>query len=149
MEKSPVLKSISKYFELTNQDYLNDYILMLDKVTNNPHKYTVVDNDIRLDMFGNPFVIFQVADNTEMEEKKKKQYSFFGEIISIVHLDRFDELTNKHWNNEIKMTLVKEYSTKDKENPMHYKLVIYYKTNDSNVLDSTKALEAMPVDKRK
>ena len=85
----------------------------------------------------------------EGDEKKKKEYSFFGEIISIIHLDRFDELTNKHWANEIKMTLVKEYSTKDKENPMHYKLVIYYKVNDSNVLDTIKAQEAMPVDKRK
>lgn len=148
MEKIPVMKSCSKYYELTNIDSLNNYVLALDKVINNPHKYTVVDNDIRFDMFGNPFVIFQYGDKPDMEEKKKKQFSFFGEIISIINLDRYDDLTDKHWAKEIVMTFVKEYSTKDKENPMHYKLVIYYKANDGNVLEPEKAVAIMPVEKK-
>ena len=77
------LKSRSQYFALTNTEHLSDYVLELDKIANNNHKYTIVDNEIRLDMFGNPFVILQYADNPEMEEKKKKQFSFFGELISI------------------------------------------------------------------
>jgi len=149
MEKSPVLKSKSQYFDLTNTDHLRDYALALDKVSNNPHKYTVVDNDIRYDMFGNPFVIYQYADNIEMEEKRKKQFSYFGEIISIKNLDTFDDLTTKHWANEIKMTFVREFSTKDKENPMHYKIVIYYKVNNNNTLDGEKAVREMPVERKK
>jgi hypothetical protein len=148
MEKAPLMKSCSKYYELTNIDSLNNYVLALDKVINNPHKYAVVDNDIRFDIFGNPFVIFQYSDKPDMEEKKKKQYSFFGEIISIANLERYDDLTNKHWAKEIVITFIKEYSTKDKENPMHYKLVIYYKVNDGNILESEKAKSIMPVDRK-
>ena len=149
MDKSPVMKSCTKHYELTNIDHLNNYVLALDKVVNNSHKYTVIDNDIRLDMFGNPFIIFQYGDNTAEEEKRKKQFSYFGEIISIANLERFDDLTEKHWANEIQMTLIKEYSTKDKENPMHYKLVIYYKVNDSNIINQEQGSSTMPVDKRK
>ena len=126
MESAPVLVSRSFYFELTNSDHLHEYCLELDKIKNSPHKYNIVDNDIRYDIFGNPFVILQYADNINEEQKIKKLFSYFGEIISIKNLERFDSLTTDHWAGKINMTFIQEYSTKDKENPMHYKIIIYY-----------------------
>jgi hypothetical protein len=150
MEKTPVIKSHSEYFELTNTDELNEYVLLLDKISHNNHKYQIVDNDIRLDMFGNPFIIFQYRDIIDLEEKAKnvkKKYSFFGEIISRIHLDEFDELVNKDWAKEIKICYIGEFTTKDKENPMFYRIVIYYKINDKNVADSYLVNQFMPNDK--
>jgi hypothetical protein len=148
MEKTPVVKSHSEYFELTNTDELGEYVLLLDKIANNNHKYHIVDNDIRLDMFGNPFIIFQYSDITDLEEKKlKKKFSFFGEIISRIHLDEYDDLINKDWAKEIKLCYIGEFTTKDKENPMFYRIVIYYKINDKNVLDGSLLNQYMPNDK--
>lgn len=149
MEKPPVMISHTQFFQLTDKDDLEAYASLLSKINSNTHKYKLVDNDVRLDMFGNPFIIFQYGDIEEEEEKIKKKFDFFGEIISIINLSRYDELTTDHWAEKIKMTLVKEYTTKDKENPMHYKLVIYYKINEGNTLEEKNAIETMPVDKRK
>ena len=149
MEKTPVIKSHSEYFELTNTDELSKYVLLLDKIAHNNHKYQIVDNDIRLDMFGNPFIIFQYRDTVDLEERKtKKKFSFFGEIISRIHLDEFDELVNKDWAKEIKLCYIGEFTTKDKENPMFYRIVIYYKVNEKNALDNGVLMnQYMPNDK--
>lgn len=147
MEKQPERKSITKYFDLTNTDHLIEYCQYLDKVANNAHKYIIIDNGIRYDMFGNPFIIFHISDFIDQDEKKKNKISFFAEIISIRNLESYDDLVTKHWEEKIRLCFVEEFSTKDKENPMHYKIIIYYKVNNENILDK-EAEKLMPKPKK-
>lgn len=144
MEKSPVYKSLTKVLELTSIEQLTEYVTYLQNVANNPHKYSLIDNTIKADMFGNPFIVIQLKDNVDEEEKQKKEFSLFGQIISQVHLDDYDKLTDDHWDNKIKLTYIQDFYVKDKENPMYYKLVIYYKVNEANILKSDQVKLLMP-----
>lgn len=144
MEKTPTYKSTTKIFELTDIEKLNEYTSILSNIANNIHKYTLIDNCLQLDMFGNPFIILQIKDNIDLEEKKVKTFSFFGQIISEVNLVNYDQLTDDHWADIIRLVYCDDFYVKDKENPMYYKIVIYYKINDSNILQSDFAKLLMP-----
>ena len=147
MEKPPVVVSHSKFYDLTDISDLNDYALHLDKITNNPHKYAIVDNEIQTDGYGNPYILFHYSDVLVEEEKKYKKFSYFSEIISMRNLDLYDSLITDHWAGNIVITFVRDYSTKDEQkNIMHFRILIYYKTNEANVLEPEKGKSLMPVE---
>ena len=134
MEKPPVKVSHSEYLELTNIDHLNRYTELIGKINNSKDRYGIIDNDVRLDTFGNPYIIFHYYEIPEVKERKIPGFTFFGEIISMSNLDKFDSLITDHWAEKIKLIYLQEFSNRDKEAPMIYKLVIYYKTKNGKQL---------------
>lgn len=150
MEKPLRLKSVSKYFKLTSIDGLNDYCNELQRIHNNLHKYRIVDNEIKEDIFGEPYIVFQYFDTEDIEEKIKQQVTYFGEILSVpFKLQEYDDIVTKYINNELMIIFNKEYTVKDKLNPLIYRLVIYYIANRGNVPDEEDSKKIVPKSKGK
>ena len=135
MEKPPVKVSRSEHLELTNVDHLNRYTELLGKIHNNVHKYGIIDNEVRIDALGNPYLVFHYYDIPLEKERKIKGLDFFGEVIQMADLDKFDSLITDHWADKIKLIYLQEFSTKDKEAPVTYKLAIYHKVKDGKQLN--------------
>lgn len=134
MEKRPKLKSISKYYELTSLDQLHEYVETLQFIYNTPEKYQIVDNEVRTDNFGSPYIIFQYFENDLVEDRLVVKAVFHGVIYSIPsHLEEFDKIATKHINDELKMFFVQDYQIKDKENPLLYRLVMYLVPNEEPI----------------
>lgn len=150
MESTPKVKSVSKLYKLTSIEGLNNYALALEKVHNNLHKYSVVDNEIKEDILGDPYVVFQYMDTEDLEERNKQKVSYFAELLNIPsRLEDFDDIVTKHWNNELVMTFYHEYSNKDKMNPILYRIVIYFVTIKGGVTDKEDMDKVTPTAKKK
>jgi hypothetical protein len=135
MEASPKITSHSKFFSLTSTDTLNEYCLLLDKVSNSPNKYNIYNNDIEYDPFGNPYVIFQYYNKQEEQERVIKKTSFFGEIIDIYDLEKYDSLVNDHSAKKVKLSYIKLCTEKLKETFRIYYIVIYVKPEEGFVIE--------------
>ena len=147
MQKQPVRKSKSQFFPLTDTTSRNAYVLELDKLANNPHKYEVVRNEIKCDRSGNAEVILQYIDNTDEEEHSKKSVSYFAEMIEIPGgLDSYDSLCDEVMANKINITYEKDFVYADKEVSFNYRLVFYYKRNPKNVLKGERYKSVMPTE---
>ena len=145
MEPVSFPKSKSKFLQLTNIEDLNEYTNLLAKCYNNPHKYSMPSNDIQIDTFGDPYIIFQYFDIESLEETKKPKVSFFGQIILLrSDLDLFDRLTDDHHCGMIKMIFAQDFTTKDKINPLLYRLVLYMKANSGEAIDPKLAEAVTP-----
>lgn len=150
MEPTPVFKSRTKFFSLTNLDNLIAYCGLLEKCYNNKHKYNIVDNEIKVDSFGDPYVIFQYYEKEGLDERIKSTASFFGEIFPLKSdLERYDTLVNDHNATNIQITFINDYTTKDKINPFMYRLVIYFKIAKNETVDSEAAKNISPLKKDK
>ena len=136
MEAKPKLRSRSHYLQLTNIDDITKYASLLGAVLNNAHKYVVVDNTIKADIFGNPYIIFSYSDNENEEERIQDKYSVFGKIVSVGYIQDYDDLVTDHWAGKIKLIYVQDYCTKDKEAPFLFKLMIFVKAHvNQNIKD--------------
>jgi len=139
MELPSLPKSRSKFFQLTNSSDLNDYTNLLAKCANNQHKYSVPENPIQVDSFGDPYVVFQYFDDESVEDSKKNKVTFFGQILQLrspSDLATFDELTDDHHAAKIKIVYAYDYTTKDKIAPVIYRLVIYTQAIKGESIDN-------------
>ena len=96
MEPKPKLGFKAKYFSLTSTQDLNGYSTLLATIYNNLHKYKIVSNIIKLDMFGNPYIIFTYKDNLSETEKEESPIDCFGEIIPVSNLERYETICTSH-----------------------------------------------------
>lgn len=140
MEASPKRKSQTLYYNLANTDEMYQYASYLGKLYNNLHKYTIVSNDILEDQFGSPYVLLHYYDNLGLEERQhnKKAVMFDCKIFFVPNnLDEWDEIITRHIDeaDQLKITFIGDYTIKDKENPLIFKLVIYVQPaiNDATV----------------
>lgn len=133
MEPKPKLAFKAKYFSLTNTQELDGYASLLANIYNNMHKYDIVSNMIKLDMFGNPYIVFTYKDNLSETEKEEKIVDCLGEIIPVHDLERYETLCTSHLNKELEIIYINEFMTKSKEDdifvPIIYYIVIFLKTN--------------------
>lgn len=135
MEPKPKLGFKAKYFSLTSTQDLNGYSTLLATIYNNLHKYKIVSNIIKLDMFGNPYIIFTYKDNLSETEKEESPIDCFGEIIPVSNLERYETICTSHLNKELEIIYINEFMTKSKEDdifvPIIFYIVIYLKTNSN------------------
>jgi len=145
MEAPLVVKSRSRFLNLTNLESLNDYTNLLAKIYNNPHKYAIIDGEIKVDTFGDPYITFQYSDIENLEETQKPKATFFGEIIFLrSNLEIFDQLTDDHVAQKIKILFAKDYTTKDKTNPVMYRLVIYMQAIKGETINQKDITSVIP-----
>ena len=145
MESKPKFKSVSALYNITNIDDLNKYTSALQKVYNNPHKYMIIENEIRTDIFGEPYVIFQYKLNEAEEDYLKQKQTYFGEYLSIPSgLEDFDDIATKNMNDELRIIYYKDYETKDKLNPQKYRIVLYAVPTMYGVLDTSSVRQSAP-----
>lgn len=150
MESAPKLKSISKLYRLTSIEGLNNYALALEKIHNNLQKYSVVDNEIKEDILGDPYVILQYMNIEDVAECNKQKVSYFAELLSVPsRLEDFDNIVTKHWSNELVMTFCHDYSNRDKMNPILYKIVIYFVVIKGGTVDKKEVDKVKPISKKK
>ena len=150
MEKSPVKKSCSALFKLSNKQDLKEYIAVLDKIANNDHKYIILNNQIQNDCYGDPYVIMHYVNMTEEEERSKNKMHYSAEIINIPNeLEKFDTLMEKIWSKEIVLTFMEDFQHKEADFFFLYKLIFYYKASPKTILKRDKFTQTMPVEEKK
>ena len=131
----PKIKLISKtrLYNLSNSDELQDYAKELQKIDNNPHKYSVgPEREIKTDGFGYPYTIFQYFDNINEIEKEHHydRVSYFSEVINLAlepDAIHFDEIYNSSLENKLDLLWYGDYSEKQPQTSIvrHYRLIIY------------------------
>lgn len=125
MEPSPKRQSFSKFLKLDVTENLLEYCLLLEKVLNSPNKYVVVDNTVKRDCFGSPFIVFHYMDNLSEPEREKPKYNVRGNIISFLNLEGFDSVVTKDWEGSLKLIFVDDFSVRDKDTVMMYKVILF------------------------
>lgn len=137
--KKPTLKSRSKYFELSTLEGRTEYIFLLDKISNNPHKYTVISDSVKAGFQGDAAALIHYSEDPNEEDRKKNLVSFFCEQLIIPHdLEKYDSLIEASWKKEVQITWVKEFRHKEKELEYDYYLVFCCKMSTKQTMKNIK-----------
>jgi hypothetical protein len=138
MEKEPTRKSCSRYLQLAIEDELKEYVELLEKIANNPHKYQKINTQIADDPNGDPYVIMHYIDFINEEEKTKKKFAFSGKILRVPRdLKEFDTLMESSWNKEITISFIEDFKHHEKDFFYLYKLMIYFTSNEKKPVEKS------------
>lgn len=149
MQASPVIKSHSKLLRLTSTSELSEFTSILELAYNNPQKYNIRCKDILVDQIGDPYVISQYFENPAEGDRVKLKGKIYGEVIMLqTGIERFDTLTEEHLVGNIQIIYAENYITKDKMNPVYYRIVIYIQPLKGVVLDKKETEQLIPGDSR-
>lgn len=145
MEASPKVRSNSAFLELTNTQNLNEFTTILEKCFNSPFKYSLLNKEIKLDQLGDPYVVCQYLEKYELDDRQKLKGKFFGQILGLrTGLPEYDKLASDHLNKKIKMIFVEDFCTRDKVTPYHYRIVIYIKPVNGNIIEDNEIVAIKP-----
>ena len=137
--KKQALKSKTKYCELATLEGRTDYIFLLDRIANNPHKYTVINDVVKPGMMGDATALIHYSEDPSEEDRKKNLVSFFCEMLVIPHdLEKYDKLIEASWEKKIQISWVKEFRHKEKELEYDYYLVFYCKIGSKQTMKNIK-----------
>lgn len=104
---------ITKFCEFTNSEEMNCFINDLEKIANNPNKYSILTFDCDKGIDGIPFCIVRYKCYEKIEENKERRFILNGKIFTKYDFSDLDEIINKHDHTTLRLLAEKRFVLKN------------------------------------